>query len=104
VYAVEEWRGHDKLSTTQGYIQFAQNYNRNASYDWIKTIFKSNNQFKECIGEDNGLISKQGENEGVLTGIPHGDAVGSRQVSLSFAGFSPNSVLLQYFLLCFSPH
>jgi hypothetical protein len=80
VYAVEEWLGHDKLSTTQGYIQFAQNYYRNAPYDWIKAILKSNTQFKECIGEDNGLISKQSENEGVLTEIPPVEPVDSRQV------------------------
>jgi integrase len=80
VYAVEEWLGHDKLTTTQGYIQFAQNYYRNAPYDWIKAVLKSNTQFKIFVGEDNGVNSKQSENEGVLTKIPPVDAVDSRQV------------------------
>jgi integrase len=80
VYVVEEWLGHDKLSTTQGYIQFAQNYYRNAPYDWIKAILKSPTQTKRCSGEDNGLISKQGENEGVLTEIPPVETINPRQV------------------------
>lgn len=84
VYAVEEWLGHDKLSTTQGYIRFAQNYHRNAPYDWIKAILKSNNSFKEIIGEDNGLNLKPSENQGVLTEIPPVDAVDSRQVRKNY--------------------
>lgn len=80
MYTVEEWLGHDKLSTTQGYIRFAQNYYRNAPYDWIKAVLKSNNSYEEFIGEDNGLNLKPSENQGVLTEIPPVDTVDSRQV------------------------
>jgi integrase len=41
VYEIKEYLGHDKLKTTDSYIQFARNYYRIAPYDWIKAILKS---------------------------------------------------------------
>jgi hypothetical protein len=84
VYTIREWLGHEELTTTQSYIRFAQNYYRNTPYDWIKAVLKSNTQFKMFFGEDNGVNSKQSENEGVLTEIPPLDVLDSRQVRFLF--------------------
>ena len=32
--------GYDKVTTTEGYVMYAKQYYRNASYDWIKAILK----------------------------------------------------------------
>jgi hypothetical protein len=32
--------GHKKVDTTEGYVKFAQNYYRNAPYDWIHAVLK----------------------------------------------------------------
>jgi integrase len=61
VYEVEEWLGHDRLKTTEGYIKFAQRYYKIAPFDWIKSILKSNKRIKEFKGEENGGNSKKGK-------------------------------------------
>lgn len=42
VYEIKEWLGHDNIKTTETYIQYARNYYRNAPFDWIKAVLKSN--------------------------------------------------------------
>lgn len=39
-YVVKNWLGHDKIATTEGYIQHAENYFKRAPYDWIKHTLK----------------------------------------------------------------
>ncbi len=39
-YKVQKWLGHDKIDTTEGYIQHAENYFRRAPYNWIKRTLK----------------------------------------------------------------
>jgi len=70
IYEVREWLGHDKLKTTDSYIQFARNYYRNAPYDWIKAILKSDiMKVVDCVGEENGLNSKEGKNQVLMNEI-----------------------------------
>ena len=43
-YVVKTWLGHEKLATTEGYIQHAENYFTRAPFDWIKHTLKYNSK------------------------------------------------------------
>ncbi len=48
IWDVKEWMGHKKVDTTEEYVKFAQNYHRNAPYDWISAVlkyYKTNSEF-----------------------------------------------------------
>jgi len=40
VWHVKNWLGHDSINTTETYIQYAEQYHRQAPYDWIRAILK----------------------------------------------------------------
>lgn len=61
---VKNWLGHDKISTTDGYTQYAESYYRIADYDWIKAILKSPKLWRE----ENSLKSKNDEKTCVSNG------------------------------------
>ena len=73
IYEVRDWLGHDELKTTEGYVRFANQYYRKEPFDWIKAVLKSKKQIEKLFGEENGLKSKQSENEGVLIEISPGE-------------------------------
>jgi integrase len=50
---VQEWLGHEKVSTTDNYTNFAKKYYKNAPFDWIKAILKYH--YKQV--EENGKKS-----------------------------------------------
>jgi len=57
-YTVKNWLGHEKLATTEGYIQHADNYFKRAGFDWISHTLRFNkNNF---VVEDSVETSKQG--------------------------------------------
>ena len=70
-YVVKNWLGHDKISTTEGYIQHAENYYRIGPYDWIKHTLK----FDKIEGES-AFKSKQGLKTSVSSGNPPRDEDG----------------------------
>ncbi len=70
VYEVKDWLGHDRLNTTENYIQFAHRYYEQAPFDWIKSILKASNILKECFSGENGVKSKKAENRVLSTEIP----------------------------------
>jgi len=57
IWDVKEWLGHDKVTTTEGYVRYAKQYYRNASYDWIKAILKFHKK-THGLEQENGLILK----------------------------------------------
>jgi integrase len=80
VYEIKDWLGHDRLKTTETYIQYAHRYYQQAPFDWIKSILKANNVLKECFGEENGLKSKESQNKVLSTEFPPVNANSSRQI------------------------
>ena len=40
IWDVKERLGHEKVTTTEGYVRFAKRYFTNAPYDWIRAILK----------------------------------------------------------------
>ena len=67
IWEVKEWLGHDKVTTTEGYVQYAKMYYRNASYDWIKALLKFHADSYD-MGQEKGLNSKTPLNTLVSTG------------------------------------
>lgn len=59
---VQDWLGHDKVSTTDNYTKFAKKYYRIAPFDWIKTILK----FHKKEEEENGQKSTNGQKRALL--------------------------------------
>jgi len=67
IWEVKEWLGHDKVTTTEGYVQYAKMYYRNASYDWVKALLKFHADSYD-MGQEKGLNSKTPLNTLVSTG------------------------------------
>ena len=40
VFPVKNWLGHEKIETTMNYIRHAEQYYKQAPYDWIKRVLK----------------------------------------------------------------
>ena len=59
-YTVKNWLGHEKIATTEGYIQHAENYYKRASFDWISHTlkFNRNNDVEEDSVEKSKLWLK----------------------------------------------
>ena len=53
VYTVKNWLGHEKITTTESYIRYAQQFYRLAPYDWIKATLKSRFKPGEKGSQDN---------------------------------------------------
>ena len=39
-YPVKNWLGHEKMSTTEGYIRYAEQYYKDLPFDWISCVLK----------------------------------------------------------------
>lgn len=59
-YTVKSWLGHEKIATTEGYIQHAENYYKRAPFDWISHTlkFNKNNNVEEESVEKSKLRQK----------------------------------------------
>ena len=44
VYQVKNWLGHDKMSTTEDYIKYAEQYYREYPVDWISYTLRKRNK------------------------------------------------------------
>ncbi len=64
IWDVQKRLGHDKLATTQGYVDHAINYMGRAPYDWIRAILK----FHFEVDQKNSLKSKRGKKTSVSNG------------------------------------
>ncbi|MCK4365483.1 MAG: site-specific integrase [Thermoplasmatales archaeon] len=51
VIPVKNWLGHEKIQTTMNYIQYAEQYYKQAPYNWVKRVLK----FHEKVEEENTL-------------------------------------------------
>jgi integrase len=47
---IQDWLGHEKVSTTDQYTRYAKKYYLNAPYDWIKAILKYHGN--DMVGEN----------------------------------------------------
>jgi len=79
---VKEWMGHDKVTTTEGYVMYAKRYYYNASYDWIKAILKFHTKTYD-VEQENGLNSKTPLKTFVSTGNNRSGEVCSRREGFS---------------------
>ena len=79
IWDVKEWLGHDKVTTTEGYVMYAKRYYRNAPYDWIKAILKFHTKNYDVMGQENGLILKTPLKTSVSTGNNRSREVCSRR-------------------------
>ncbi len=64
VIPVKNWLGHEKIQTTMNYIQYAEQYYKQAPYDWVKRVLK----FHEQAEEENTLKPTNSQNTLVSTG------------------------------------
>ena len=67
-YTVKNWLGHEKIATTEGYIQHAENYYKKAPFDWISHTLKFNKN--NNVEEESVEKSKQRQKSYVSTGNP----------------------------------
>ena len=67
-YTIKNWLGHEKIATTEGYIQHAENYYKRAPYDWISHTLKFNKNNK--TEEESVEKSKQRLKSSVSNGNP----------------------------------
>jgi len=49
-YIIKNWLGHEEISTTMQYIQHAEQYYRQAPYNWIKRVLK--NHYTNMVEEN----------------------------------------------------
>lgn len=84
VYEVEQWLGHDRIKTTEGYIQFAHRYYKIAPFDWIQSILKFDKNLRCFVEGDNGRNPKEAEIRALLNENPPGDVNIPRQIRHSF--------------------
>lgn len=49
ILPVKTWLGHEKIETTMNYIRYAEQYYRQAPYDWLKRVLKYH---KIMVGEN----------------------------------------------------
>ena len=77
---VQDWLGHDKVSTTEEYIGFAKKYYLNNKYDWIRAVLKYHSKDEKKI-QDNGLNSITEQKTFVSTGNKRRMKVCSRRDS-----------------------
>ena len=55
-YIIKNWLGHEEITTTMNYIQHAEQYYRQAPYNWIKRVLKNHHQ---KMIEENSEIQPQ---------------------------------------------
>lgn len=55
IYEVQNWLGHEKVTTTEIYVKYADKYYRHSPFDWITSVLKSDNNLQRLIGGVNGV-------------------------------------------------
>ena len=64
VIPVKNWLGHEKIQTTMNYVQYAEQFYKQAPYDWVKRVLK----FHELAEGENTLKPTNSQNTSVSIG------------------------------------
>ena len=110
VYTVKNWLGHEKITTTESYIRYAQQFYRLAPYDWIKATLKSRFKPGEKGSQDSFYETRHDKNgfdqnlslrrEWARRNLYNSTGEKSIKTSQIFDGFgSPLAYLLNLFFL-----
>ena len=78
-YTVKNWLGHETMSTTEGYIKYAEQYYKSLSVDWISCALKSPNVTGVHMDDFDNLKNQQTAIFGPVGTLPFCKGVWARR-------------------------
>ena len=83
VYQVRNWLGHEKIETTMNYLRYAEQYYKQAPYDWIQRVLKFYNN--NVIEKENPLKPTKPQKTFVSSGNSPREQYGPEDTCIAFS-------------------